>query len=152
MTDEQLIEKIDIAFENEVKIVRAVCHNFAGEVLQGDKLQDTVIFHLKNFKSNLTTSIVEKPKLVLPEGVPSEFIDFVSAMAKEYNKHRVEKGDLWKTTGTEQLWVNLYWDMHSKRVVNFQTAIQNPTHLLDIANFSWFLWYRLKEEEKNAGS
>jgi len=37
----------------ETKLVRAVCHNILKQPMYGKKLQDTVIFHLRNFKANL---------------------------------------------------------------------------------------------------
>ena len=53
-------EVIERAFENEVKIVRAVCHNVLRQPMYGKRLQDTVIFHLENFKRNLMDALKEK--------------------------------------------------------------------------------------------
>jgi len=39
--------------ENEKNIVRTVCHNILQQPMHGKKLQDTVIYHLKNFEKNL---------------------------------------------------------------------------------------------------
>jgi len=44
---------IEEVFEGEVKIVRACCHNILRQPMYGKRLQDTVIFHLNNFKRNL---------------------------------------------------------------------------------------------------
>jgi ABC-type Fe3+-hydroxamate transport system substrate-binding protein len=46
-------QKLNFYYDEEVQIVRAVCHNYLGEILKEEKLQDVVIFHLKNFKSKL---------------------------------------------------------------------------------------------------
>jgi len=40
-------------FDQEIKMVRAVCHNYLKEVLSEDKLQDVVIFHLNNLRKRL---------------------------------------------------------------------------------------------------
>jgi len=47
---EKIIEEV---FKNEVKLVRAVCHNYFKVPLYGKELQDVVILHLENFKRNL---------------------------------------------------------------------------------------------------
>lgn len=57
MSQAQIIEDV---FENEVKIVRLTCHNILRQPMYGKRLQDTVIFHLKNFKQNLLKSFEEK--------------------------------------------------------------------------------------------
>ena len=53
-------KKIEQVFENEVEIVRLTCHNILREPMYGKKLQDTVIFHLRNFKTNLLNALKEK--------------------------------------------------------------------------------------------
>ncbi|GAI74829.1 unnamed protein product, partial [marine sediment metagenome] len=42
-------EKLKELLEAEKKIVRVVCHNYLQQPMYGEKLQDTVIFHLENF-------------------------------------------------------------------------------------------------------
>ena len=44
---------VNSTYENEVKFVRAVCHNYMKEPLYEEKLQEVVLFHLKNFKTSL---------------------------------------------------------------------------------------------------
>ena len=55
-----VVEIIEEVFENEVKVVRMVCHNVLRQPMYGKRLQDTVIFHLENFKRNLTDALEEK--------------------------------------------------------------------------------------------
>lgn len=50
-------EMPDALFDEAVKIVRATCLNVMGELLQGERLQDIVIFHLEGFKNNLKESL-----------------------------------------------------------------------------------------------
>lgn len=45
------------AYDHQVEIVRLVCHNITGEMLQGEKLQDTVIFHLRLMKNELVEAL-----------------------------------------------------------------------------------------------
>lgn len=53
-------KKIEDVFENEVKLVRVICHNILRAPMYGKNLQDTVIFHLRNFKHNLLKELKEK--------------------------------------------------------------------------------------------
>jgi len=51
---EKLIAK---SYDNQVIVVRGVCHNFIGEVLQGEKLQDIVIYHLGLMRKELEKAL-----------------------------------------------------------------------------------------------
>lgn len=50
-------ELVKQSYDNQVKIVRLVCNNIAGEMLRGEKLQDTVIYHLDCFKRELEVAL-----------------------------------------------------------------------------------------------
>jgi len=53
MNEEKLMELL----EAEKKIVRAICHNYLQEPMYGEKLQDTVIFHLENYTKNIISAL-----------------------------------------------------------------------------------------------
>lgn len=50
---DDVTKQIREEFDNEIKIVRAVCHNYLKQVLSEEKLQDVVIFHLNNLRKRL---------------------------------------------------------------------------------------------------
>lgn len=60
MMSKSTLEIIDEIYEKEIGVVRAVCHNYLGTVLMEEKLQDVVIFHLRNFRHNLETALEAK--------------------------------------------------------------------------------------------
>ena len=53
MKDSELEKLLEEALEAEEIIVRAICHNVLREEMYGEKLQNVVIFHLKNFTKNI---------------------------------------------------------------------------------------------------
>jgi len=53
MKDSELSNLLEGALESEKKIVRIICHNVLREEMYGEKLQNVVIFHLKNFTKNI---------------------------------------------------------------------------------------------------
>jgi hypothetical protein len=50
-------ENINVAYDNQVKVVKLVCNNIAGEVLQFEKLQDVVIYHLGLMKREVEETL-----------------------------------------------------------------------------------------------
>ena len=52
--------KIEEVFQKEVKTIRTVCHNILRAPMYGEKLQDTVTFHLEHFKTNLLRALTRK--------------------------------------------------------------------------------------------
>ena len=50
---EKFKKQLETEFDNEDKIVRAVCHNYLKQILSEEKLQDVVIFHLHNLRKRL---------------------------------------------------------------------------------------------------
>jgi hypothetical protein len=48
---------VNSTYENEVEVVRAMCHNYMKEPLYEEKLQEVVLFHLKNFKTSLEAAL-----------------------------------------------------------------------------------------------
>jgi len=53
MKDSELSKLLEEALESEKKIVRTTCHNVLREEMYGEKLQNVVIFHLRNFTKNI---------------------------------------------------------------------------------------------------
>ena len=56
-------EKIWGMFEDEKKVVRAVCHNYLQQPMYGEKLQDTVIFHLEMYTRKIATALETKLRI-----------------------------------------------------------------------------------------
>ena len=75
--------------------------------------------------------VVEAMKVILPEGVPEEFKAFIESMALEYNRHREDNGDSWKKAGS---WYLLQL-LKGSYISSYDTMKENPSHLLDIANY-----------------
>jgi len=74
--------------------------------------------------------------------------EFWRAQQEEYMKHYLKQGDSWKTCEVQWL-VNLA----ERAMVEFfddtdNGIIENPSHLLDIANFCAFLYLRLSPNSK----
>ncbi len=67
---------------------------------------------------------------------------FLDAMESEYMRHYPKQGDSWKTASISHL-NNLLLKSMNEALAN--GVLGNPDHLLDIANFSAFLWMRLEE-------
>ena len=59
MNETKLMELL----EAEKKIVRVVCHNYLQQPMYGEKLQDTVIFHLENFTNNIISSLSDSERI-----------------------------------------------------------------------------------------
>ena len=73
--------------------------------------------------------------------------EFWEAQKKEYMRHYPKNGDSWKTC-------DLQWliDLTERAMLAFfddtdNDVVDNPEHLIDIANFCAFLWYRTSQEE-----
>lgn len=72
------------------------------------------------------------------------FLKFAWEMFKEYTRHYPEHGDSWKRCGKAILF-NLL--TNSINDYSLDDLRHNPSHFIDIANFSLFCYYRFNEGE-----
>ena len=91
-------------------------------------------------------SKIEWPKAYSEGIVKNDLNLFVEAMKNEYLKHYPNQGDSWKTCEVE--WLNT---LASRSMLEFfeDKNLENPDHLLDVANFCAFLWLRLRKTRDN---
>jgi hypothetical protein len=85
------------------------------------------------------------PPYVLPEGDENraDFIEFVSGMAAEYNRHRPAHGDSWRWEGIELS--QLHQLFKQSLIGGLANLRENPEHCFDIGNFLWFIYIRIKK-------
>jgi len=53
-------QKLSQLLDNEIKIIRLTCRNVLKQPMYGKTLQDTVIFHLRNFVKNIEEELLRK--------------------------------------------------------------------------------------------
>jgi len=70
----------------------------------------------------------------------SDFTAFKLATLEEMKRHYPQNGDSWKTCDIE--WLS-YLTRQSMREFIDDVDMENPSHLLDVANFCAMLWTRI---------
>jgi len=73
----------------------------------------------------------------------SEFVEFFSAMMDEYNRHKPEKGETWKTMPHYQL--EALVNKHLRDALKPLTVTERMAILVDVAVLNGMSYLRYKE-------